>query len=321
MSGVPSSWSVMSPVFLILSEDIRNTKRHVKAARVEQRVTDASYQQKKGREMRNWDEMSAPWLKHEAFMEAAHAPVLDAMLAKAALVPGEDILDIGMGAGLSTVRAAEAVGASGRVLGVDVAPPFVARARDRVPAGTRVLAGDAQGFAFEPASFDAAISIFGTMFFADTTEAFANIRGAMRSGARFVFACWALPADNPWLSTGTRVTNEVLGPPVEPPNPADPGPFRFSDAQVARDALTRAGWSARHETVALQLTPIGGPEEIAEIFFEIGPSARRVTEEGATNAQAAAIRAGITKAYQTMQDASGAVRVPASVHLIEAIAP
>jgi SAM-dependent methyltransferase len=50
--------------------------------------------------------------------------------------------------------------------------------------------GDAQVHPFEPARFDAVISRFGVMFFADPVAAFANIRSATRPAGRLVFACW-----------------------------------------------------------------------------------------------------------------------------------
>lgn len=47
----------------------------------------------------------------------------------AALLPGETVLDLGSGAGLDAFRAAEAVGARGHVIGVDMTPAMLERAR------------------------------------------------------------------------------------------------------------------------------------------------------------------------------------------------
>lgn len=46
-----------------------------------------------------------------------------------ALAAGETVVDLGSGAGLDAFRAAEAVGAAGRVIGVDMTPAMVAHAR------------------------------------------------------------------------------------------------------------------------------------------------------------------------------------------------
>jgi ubiquinone/menaquinone biosynthesis C-methylase UbiE len=47
----------------------------------------------------------------------------------AALRPGEAVVDLGCGAGIDTLLAARAVGATGRVTGLDMTPEMVARAR------------------------------------------------------------------------------------------------------------------------------------------------------------------------------------------------
>ena len=47
----------------------------------------------------------------------------------AALRPGESVLDLGCGAGIDTLLAACAVGPSGRVIGLDMTPEMVERAR------------------------------------------------------------------------------------------------------------------------------------------------------------------------------------------------
>ncbi len=56
-------------------------------------------------------------------------------VALASLVPGETVLDLGSGAGLDAFLAARAVGEGGRVIGVDMTPAMLARARENARAG------------------------------------------------------------------------------------------------------------------------------------------------------------------------------------------
>jgi SAM-dependent methyltransferase len=49
--------------------------------------------------------------------------------------PGETVLDLGSGAGIDCFLAAKKVGADGRVIGVDMTPPMVARAREIAESG------------------------------------------------------------------------------------------------------------------------------------------------------------------------------------------
>src|SRR5204863_9131147 len=48
------------------------------------------------------------------------------------LVAGERVVDVGCGCGQTLLQLAERVGPSGQVLGVDISPPMLAVARDRV---------------------------------------------------------------------------------------------------------------------------------------------------------------------------------------------
>ncbi|MEM9321144.1 MAG: class I SAM-dependent methyltransferase, partial [Pseudomonadota bacterium] len=259
--------------------------------------------------MRDWEELAAPWLKHEARMEAAHGPVLEALLAQAGLQQGQAVLDIGMGSGRSTALIAQTVGPD--VTAIDIAPPFVARTAERGPAEVTLLAEDAQTYPFAQARFDAAISMLGTMFFADTGAAFSNIARALKPGAVFSFSAWAPPPTNPWLSTAARITAEVMGPPETPPDPSDAGPFRFSDPAVPMAALDKALWQAEFETRNFTLTPTGTPAEIAATQLELGVAARRITEEAASPEKRAGIPPPLNAPGESKQSTQSAGRVAA----------
>jgi ubiquinone/menaquinone biosynthesis C-methylase UbiE len=78
--------------------------------------------------------------------------------------PGDEVVDIGCGTGLTTREAARAA-VPGRVVGVDVSERMLERAR-RVTAAERLdnvryELGDAQVHRFDRAGFDVAISRFG----------------------------------------------------------------------------------------------------------------------------------------------------------------
>ena len=187
----------------------------------------------------DWDAMSAPWLKSERGLEAAHQTVLDGLIHRAGLKTGQRVLDIGCGTGASLVAAAAAVGETGQVTGVDIAPPLAARARERTPETVNVLVGDAGTLEYDQA-FDAAISLFGTMFFTDTPEAFATIRKALKPGAKFVFSAWGPPSRNLWFGIPRSSVEAHVGE-LPKPDPTAPGPFRFADAQAVIEALSSVG--------------------------------------------------------------------------------
>lgn len=74
---------------------------------------------------------------------------------------GWRVLDVGCGAGLDLLRAAAAVGPTGRAVGVDFAPAMAARAQAAAAgqaARVAVVVADASALPFAPAAFVAVVS-------------------------------------------------------------------------------------------------------------------------------------------------------------------
>lgn len=185
------------------------------------------------------------WVAAQDRMEAMLVPVADAILAKAAAQPGERVLDIGCGYGITAARLAQAVGPAGHVIGLDVSPPMLALARTRTAGLTNIewVEADATTHAFPPASIDLLFSRFGVMFFGDPVAAFTNLRKAARPTGRLVFACWRGLEENPWLHVPRRaVAAHVALPP--PPELDDPGMLSFADPARVSRILTQAGFTA-----------------------------------------------------------------------------
>src|SRR5688500_3515646 len=105
-------------------------------------------------------------MDYDTELRLHHGPLLRAC----AIRSHERLLDIGCGAG-QTTRDAARLAASGSALGVDTSAPTIARARELAAAegvrNARFEQGDAQVQDFPAEHFDAAISRYGTMFFAD----------------------------------------------------------------------------------------------------------------------------------------------------------
>lgn len=184
------------------------------------------------------------WVTDQRRYEEMLQPVVPILLDAAAVGPGDAVLDIGCGCGATTRAAARSAAPGGSVVGVDLSAPMLDRARAASAGATNVAyrQADAQIAAFEPASFDAAISRFGVMFFSDPVSAFANIGRAVRPHGRLAFAAWRGVSENEWFSLPVRTFAAFVAPEV-PPSPGDgPGPFAFADPGAVRSILGDAGW-------------------------------------------------------------------------------
>jgi SAM-dependent methyltransferase len=169
----------------------------------------------------------------------------DAALGALAAASGESVLDVGCGAGTTTLALAGSVGAGGRVVGVDISAPLLAVARRRAGAMANVtfVQADAQTTAPPGAPFDAVFSRFGLMFFDQPEAAFANLHQATSPGGRLAFVCWQEASANAWFLAPMLAVMGVAGldlPP--PPGPGDPGPFAFADPGRVRRMLIAGGW-------------------------------------------------------------------------------
>jgi SAM-dependent methyltransferase len=184
------------------------------------------------------------WVAQADQRDAILAPVADVLFGALTLEPGDRVLDIGCGCGVTSLRAAALVGEAGSVTGVDISTPMleVARARSsrQGPRITTFAEGDAQVFPFAAGAFDAVISRFGTMFFADPVAAFTNIGSALRPGGRLTIATWQPLLVNDWLMVpGAALLQHA---PMPAADPTAPGMFAQSDAETVTAALTAAGF-------------------------------------------------------------------------------
>lgn len=117
-----------------------------------------------------------------------------ATIARVRPLPGAQVVDVCCGAGASALAAAQVVGPSGSVLGIDLAEPLLALARQRARqlglTNTVFERRDATASGLEAESFDAVVCVFGVFFAADMT--------------RFVSELWALvrPGGSLAITTG-----------------------------------------------------------------------------------------------------------------------
>ena len=113
-------------------------------------------------------------------------------VALASLVPGETVLDLGAGGGFDCFLAAERVGPTGRVIGVDMTPEMVERARANALKGgftnVEFRLGEIEALPVGDASVDAVISNCVLNLSADRPRVLREVMRALKPGGRVMIS-------------------------------------------------------------------------------------------------------------------------------------
>ena len=238
------------------------------------------------------------WVARQQSQERLTA-ITDLLFARAAVQPGERAIDIGCGTGVTTTDLLRLVGPDGRVLGVDISAPMLARARERLGSDPRLtlVQADATTYSFPEQSFDLALSRMGVMFFAEPAKSFANIRRGIRRGGRLTFACWRTLDENPWQGLPARAILSVL--PMPPQlDPEEPGGFALGAEARVRRILEQAGFNAiglEPVDTERNLAPDGNIDAAVTAAVGSGLAARLMRDQpaGVVSAAREAVRAAL----------------------------
>lgn len=191
-----------------------------------------------------WQAAAEAWHRWGPFVGDWLGEATETMFDLARIGPGSRVLDIAAGAGEQSISAARRVGESGHVLATDIAPALLERAAaDARTAGlsnveTRELDGEALD-ALPAASFDAAISRVGLIYFPDQQRALAGMRRALRPGGRLAAIVYSTPERNAFFSIPVKIIRERAK--LPPPLPGQPGPFSLGAEGVLEAAFAKAG--------------------------------------------------------------------------------
>jgi ubiquinone/menaquinone biosynthesis C-methylase UbiE len=131
---------------------------------------------------------TAAELYQSFFVPSIATPVSAELLRTAALQPGTRVLDVACGTGVVTRAAAEQIGPTGSVTGIDVAPDMIAVAK-AVPAGGAPITwqeADAASLPLPDESYDVGLCQMGLMFMEDRAGALRELHRVLAPGGRVV---------------------------------------------------------------------------------------------------------------------------------------
>jgi SAM-dependent methyltransferase len=194
----------------------------------------------------NWNEAAPSWGNRHDWLFDQTRPVTAWLVESIAPTEGMVILDLAAGPGDVGLSIASRVEPGGLVISSDFSPGMVGLARENGTARGltnveyRVL--DAERLDLADESVDGAVCRWGFMLMADPGTALRETQRVLRPGGRLAFAVWSEPGRNPWMVVpmATAVEQGIL----EPPDPAQPGPFGLGDRDRLFSLVRGAGFSS-----------------------------------------------------------------------------
>ncbi len=258
-----------------------------------------------------WDLAAADY---EALWQRQLAPAQDALLAAAALSPGERVLDVACGTGLVSVAAAQAVGLRGQVLGVDIAEQMVMAARRRAAAQAQARFMRADGEVLDglpAAGFDAALCALGLMYMPHPELALREMARVLRPGGRVALAVWGERARCGWAPLFPIAEAEVA---------SDVCPLFFRLGR--RDTLARCCADAGFESVAQRRIAAAlaydSAQQACDAAFIGGPVALAWSRFDETTRER--VRARYVQAIEPWRCGDGGYSVPGEFVIVSAVA-
>jgi ubiquinone/menaquinone biosynthesis C-methylase UbiE len=131
---------------------------------------------------------TAPENYERYFVPSIGGPVADDLMKIAALRPGERVLDVACGTGVVTRLAAQRIGSSGSVAGLDLNPGMLAVARSATPPNLAIewYETSAEAIPLPDGAFDAVLCQMGLQFISNKLGALREMRRVLAPGGRLV---------------------------------------------------------------------------------------------------------------------------------------
>ena len=177
------------------------------------------------------------------------------------LAPGQRVLDVCCGSGASAIPAAEIVGSTGSVVGVDLADNLLALARNKAKerdlTNIEFRHSDMTQLPFDEGSFDVVVCVFGIFFVPDMEAALRELKRVVRAGGKLAITTWGPRFFEPATTAFWESVRSVRPDLYKGFNPWD----RISDVEAVRSLLTAAGLDKVEAVAEADAQPVSSPED------------------------------------------------------------
>ena len=241
-------------------------------------------------------------------------PWASTLMDAAALTPGERVLDVACGTGVVARAAAERVGDTGRVTGLDLNAGMIAVARTLPSRGAPIdwVERSALDLGLPDASVDVVLCQQGLQFFPDKALALREMRRVLRRGGRLALSVWesvgpynAAVGNALALFVGNDVASRFLA-------------SRRAPGREELEALAcAAGFSKVNLTVARMHIRLPAVERFSLEHLSATPVAREISS--LESRVRASIGASVMNQLATYRDADG-VMYPEETYVLTASA-
>src|SRR5712692_531950 len=255
----------------------------------------------------------------EIYLPRIFIPWARLLLDRAALRPGEAVLDIATGPGTVARIAAEQVGPQGRVVGADFSEAMIAIAKGKPgvtsAAPVEYIVSPAAPLTVEDETFDVVTCQQGLQFFPDRAAAVREMYRALKPGGRVIAAVWREIALQPSFAALDAALRESL-----PADQAEPygAPFRWPSSEALKVGFTDQGFTGVSITeLRHPLTYEGG---IAQVIATLAASPIASTIAALDAETATRLRSAAARHLAPLVD-DGQVRTQMVSNLVSATKP
>ncbi len=200
------------------------------------------------------------------FVPMIGEPVAKDLIRKAALRPGERVLDVACGTGIIARLALQKVGKNGTVTGLDINPGMLAVARSIVPDAITWHEASAEEMPFSDESFDVVICQMGLQFMEDKPAALEEMYRVLLPGGRLILNVPG-PAGNVF-----EILAEAMGRNI---NPEDEKlvkhVFSLNDTGEIRQLINDAGFRNPEIKSEDKMLSLPSPKEFFHQYIQSTP--------------------------------------------------